>query len=213
MYTKIDNVYINYNFNDGIKVSVNGPEAYYCVEVREYLKGSDESLFVESFHIGGSRKDFRDLFKLDIEFYGDFEISVYRFDLDEGLQKIFTHRYDDRGKLVRFNIDTDNFDEAVLWANRIRQYAKTHGCKPLVFSKFPSINKSFQQYFFSDNLTTYKTYRIGRYPKTSTDFRTTDQRKEGLIWYGNWKTFWSYQHPRPHSLLSSQEIVDDILGI
>jgi hypothetical protein len=40
-----------------------------------------------------------------------------------------------------------------------------------------------------------------------------DHRMEGVIWYGNWKTFWSYQHPRPWKTLSSQEIVDDILGL
>ena len=40
-----------------------------------------------------------------------------------------------------------------------------------------------------------------------------DSNKEGVIWYGNWKTFWSYQHPRLWKNLSSQEIVDDILGL
>ena len=47
----------------------------------------------------------------------------------------------------------------------------------------------------------------------SNDFKTVDPRKDGLIWYGNWKTFWSYQHPRNWANLSSQEIVDDILGL
>jgi hypothetical protein len=36
---------------------------------------------------------------------------------------------------------------------------------------------------------------------------------EGVIWYGNWKTFWSYQHPRLWKNLSSQQIADDILGL
>ena len=213
MYTKIGNVYINYDFNKGIKVSVNGPEPLYCVEVREYPKGSDESFFVESFHIAGSLNDFRTKYFLDIEFYGDFEISVYRYDKNEGLQRIFIHRYNDRDKLVRFNLDTQDFDEALLWSERVKHYCNIHGCKPLVISKFPSINKSFPQYYHINDLETYNTYNIGRYPKRSNDFRTTDQRKEDLIWFGNWKTFWSYQHPRPFNQISSQEIVDDILGI
>lgn len=213
MFTKIGNVYINYDFNNGIKVSVNGPDQLYCVEVKEYLKGSDESLFVESYHISSQNHNFLNQFRLDIEFYGDFEISVYRFDKNEGLQRIFIHRYNDRDKLVRFNLDTFNLEEATLWSKRINHYCNIHGCKPLVISKFPSINKSYPQYYHSNDLETYNTFNIGRYPKRSNDFRTTDHRKEGVIWFGNWKTFWSYQHPRPYSQISSQEIVDDILGI
>jgi hypothetical protein len=64
-----------------------------------------------------------------------------------------------------------------------------------------------------DGIDYYKTYNIGRFPKNSHDWRTIDPRQEGVIWYGNWKTFWSYQHPRLHSNLSSKEIIDDILSL
>ena len=49
--------------------------------------------------------------------------------------------------------------------------------------------------------------------KNSSDWRTIDPRKEGLIWFGNWKTFWSYEHPRCWKQLTSKEIADDILGL
>ena len=38
MYTKIDDIKIYYDFNDGIKVNVDGPDNFYYVEVREYPK-------------------------------------------------------------------------------------------------------------------------------------------------------------------------------
>ena len=63
------------------------------------------------------------------------------------------------------------------------------------------------------DITPYKTYRIGRFPKNSTDWKTIDPRKEGLLWFGHWKTVWSYQHPRLWKNLSSEEIVNDILGL
>ena len=75
------------------------------------------------------------------------------------------------------------------------------------------LNKKLPNYYLTYGIDHYKTYNIGRYPKTSKDFKTVDHRKEGLIWFGHWKTFWSYQHPRLWKNLSSQEIVDDILGL
>ena len=80
-------------------------------------------------------------------------------------------------------------------------------------TNFDDINKKYPTYYQVDSIDYYKTYNIGRYPKSSTDFRTLDYRMEGLIWFGNWKTFWSYQHPRSWNLISNEQIVEDILGI
>ena len=38
MYTKIDNIKIYYNFNDGIKVNIDGPDNLYYVELRNTQK-------------------------------------------------------------------------------------------------------------------------------------------------------------------------------
>ena len=108
---------------------------------------------------------------------------------------------------------TENHEECSLWADRVRLYCEIHGCSPVVETQFDDINKSFDSYYNNIYIDYYKTYNIGRFPKTSTDFKTLDHRKEGLIWFGNWKTFWSYQHPRKWTELTSQEIVDDILGL
>ena len=90
-------------------------------------------------------------------------------------------------------------NEAAYEPNEYPQLAQ----KVNIFFKDQAVQKAMQDL----------TYNIGRFPKSSTDFRTVDHRKEGLIWYGNWKTFWSYQHPRVWTDLTSQEIVDDILGL
>ena len=113
----------------------------------------------------------------------------------------------------RIDLITKDIEEARIWVDRIKLYQKIHGCRISINSDFEEINKSFESYYHTNGIDFYKTYNIGRFPKTSSDFRTMDHRKEGLIWYGNWKTFWSYQHPRKWTDLTSQEIVDDILGL
>lgn len=214
MYISLNNERIVFHFNPEIALKISGPDSFYYVELREYPKNDDMSLLVESYKISGSNdSEFRKVFHVPIQFYGDWEVSVYKYVNDFGLKRIYTHRYNDYGKIVRFNLDTENFDECALWKSRIDLYCKINGCRPQIYSDFDEINKSVETYYNIQGIDTYKTYNIGRYPKKSNDFRTTDHRKEGVIWYGNWKTFWSYEHPRNWNDLTSQEIVDDILGL
>lgn len=214
MYTQIGNEKIRLNFHEGIKVYVDGPESYYLVEVNEFKKNSDVSSFVESYHITTKPGlGYSNHFELPIEFYFDFEINVYKFNDDVGLQKIFNHRFNDYGKLVKFVLDTQNYDEALLWLKKINEYQKKHGCTPIIESQFDELNNYFNTKYLTKQIDFYKIYRIGRYPKSSDDWRTIDPRKDGLIWYGYWKTFWSYQHPRSWNLISNEQIVEDILGI
>ena len=107
MFTQINNEKIRLNFQSGIKVYVDGPETYYLVEVNEFKKNSDSPVFVESYHITTKPgKGNNTYFNLPIEFYFDFEVNVYRFNENTGLQKIFSHRYNDNGKLLKFVLDT-----------------------------------------------------------------------------------------------------------
>jgi hypothetical protein len=209
MYFTINKEKISLEFKPNIFLTVNGPDEYYYVEVREYRKNEDQSLFVTGIHLN----KLNNVFKLPIDFYYDFEIIIYKFIDGIGLSKIYNHRYNDYGKLVLFNLDTYDIDECVLWIERILEYQKIHGCKIAINSKFDEVNKKFESYYQTVGVDYYKIYNIGRYPKSSHDWKTIDPRKEGLIWYGNWKTFWSYQHPKSWNYLSSQEIVDNILGL
>lgn len=215
MYTKINDILINYTFSDGVKVKVKGPDTYYYVEIREFLPNSTESFFLEGFHIVDEPLKCHPTqeFRYDANFYFDFELLVYKTDVNHGLVKIFQHRFDDRDKLVLFNIETDNLQEATLWYDKSLLYTDLHGCKPVIRTRFDELNHRNKNYFSTDSFEFYKIYNIGRYPKTSTDFRSIgDKRVENTTWYGLWKKYWSYQHPREWKLLNSEEIVDDILG-
>ena len=214
MYITLNNEQIVFNFNPYPHIRVSGPDSLYYVELREYKKNEDQSLYVEGYKISsGFVPRWRVDFTCPIEFYGDFEIQISKYISGYGLSKIFVHRFNDYGKSVLFNLITKDIEEARIWVDRIKLYQKIHGCRISINSDFEEINKSFESYYHTNGIDFYKTYNIGRFPKTSSDFRTMDHRKEGLIWYGNWKTFWSYQHPRKWTDLTSQEIVDDILGL
>ena len=213
MFTKINNINIHFSFENGIWVKVDGPDLIYLIELREYPKGDDKSKHVEGYLISPREEKYYREFVYSQEFHGDFELSIYKMDFEHGLVKFFSHRFNDRDKIVEFILDTDDLKEAKLWAERVKSYSRLHGCRPVIKSKFPIINKSFPEYFKSDGLQRYKRYRIGRYPKSSNDFKTIQPQHEGLLWFTGWKLFWSYQHPRPWNKLNSQEIVDDILGL
>jgi hypothetical protein len=214
MYTRIDNIKIHYDFNDGIKVNIDGPDNLYYVELREYPKKSQISKLIQGYHI--TSKDIygqKKMFQLDIKFYMDFEILIYRYDSDIGLSLIWSHRYNDRGKLVNFEITSNDEDEAKFWMSKVLQYSKTKGCKPIIKSKFDNLNKLTPNFFNIHGVEPYKTYKIGRLPKSSTDWKTVDDRFQGVINFGNWKSIWSYEHPRSWNELNSSQIVDDILGL
>lgn len=212
MFTTVNKEQIEVTFNPHIIVNVWGPEHMYYVELREYVKSSPESKFVEGFHFNANTNIMsNNNFYFFGEFYGDYEISVFKFVKNIGLQKIFTHRYNDCGKVVQFNLVTDNIEDAKIWLESVLEYQKRTGCIVKLNSNFDDINKPFTQ---SEGDTPYKTYNIGRFEKTSTDFKSVGEtRKYGNLWFGNWKVFWSYQHPRNWKNLSAKEISDDILGL
>ena len=211
MFINVNNEKIEIKFDPYIYVNVWGPEHFYYVEIREYVKDNPESKFVEGFHFNRNANIVKDYnFYFFGEFYGDYEISIFKFVKNVGLQKIYTHRYNDCGQIVQFNLITDDIDDARIWTKSIDEYQKKHGCIVKINSKFEEINNLYT----TDVKSQYKTYNIGRFPKTSTDFKSVGEtRKHGNLWFGNWKVFWSYQHPRNWKELSAKEISDDILGL
>lgn len=216
MFTKVGDVKIGLNFDYGIEVKVMGPEKWYYVEVREYIKNSNESYYIEGYHITSTNNlcwpEYT--FNYRANFFYDFEVFVYRTDLEEGLKLLHNHRFNDYGKIVKFNLSSNNLDETELWVEKCLYYSDIHKCKPIFQTKFANLNKQLPNYYLTRGIQPYKTYNIGRFPKSSTDFKTLgDSRKEDVIWFGHWKQYWSYDHPRPWNKLSSQEIVDDILGL
>jgi hypothetical protein len=213
MYFQLGDEKIVMDFNNGITVRVGGPDLTYFVECVEHRGIDHQPVTLEGYHITSNCDWPYKEFKIPIEFYLDFEIKIYKFDPQYGLKLIFNHRYNDYDQVVRFILDTDNLEEAELWLKKVKEYQRKNYCKAQIFSKFEEIEKESDSRFQTKNLTPYKTYKLGRFPKNSSDWKTVDPRKEGLLWFGYWKTVWSYQHPRLWKNLSSEEIANDILGL
>ena len=213
MFIQVGNEKIHLDFNSGIRVYVYGPESYYYVQVNEFTNGDDVGKYVEGYVIAGNNFKFRKDFILPIEFFMDFEVSVFKFVDGVGLSQIFNHRFNDYGKYVKFIIETENLKECELWVSKIDEYQRRRNCNVLLFSAYHQYNKKYLSFFNPREITPYKTYRIGRFPKSSTDFRSLDGRVEGNIWFGHWKKFWSYQHPKMWKNITSEQIANDILGL
>lgn len=214
MFIETTNEKILLSFNPYPYLEVFGKEKMYYVELREFVKNETTSRLVESFEITNDvNSDWDEMnFRCFIEFFMDFEISIYKFVDKHGLIRIFSHRFTENGQSILFNLHSKNEEDCKIWSERILEYKKIKSCHISINSIFEDINKLSDFEYDKDN-EYYKTYNIGRFPKTSLDFRSIDERSEGSIWMGNWKKFWSYQHPRFWIDLSPKEIIDDILGL
>ncbi len=213
MYISVNDVLINYDFNPFVNVRVVGKDLTYLVESREYKKNHHIPLLLESYIVSNSLHLERPNFVIPIEFYFDFEITIYKFLDGHGIKKIFNHRFDETGKLIRVILETPDEKEALLWYEIVMEYQKLHSCKICVESDFDKVNNYNNSLYYKKDLSYYKTYKIGRYPKASNDFMTIDPRTEGFIQFGYWKKFWSYQHPTNWVNLSSEQIAKEILGL
>jgi len=214
MWYQIDKSTFNIDFNDGIYISALGDDVLFYVEIEEFKKNHHSPVILEAYHFYTHPKPhINSNFYLPISFYLDFQVSIYKTVLNHGIKKIFTHRFNDTSKVVKFTLETDDYDEANIWLESVKKYCEIHLCEMIIESKFPKLNAFSNPYFKHVEILPYKTYKIGRFPKKSNDWRTIDPRKEGFIWFANWKTFWSYEHPRCWKYLTSKEIADDILGL
>lgn len=214
MYFQINNDLIRLTINPYPKIEIFGDDFSYLVEFREYIPGEERSYLLRSFECSRHpRSLWANTCNIPITFRFEFQINVYKFILNEGIKLIFSHRYNDSGKLVLFNLKSNDYETCKLWVERIKKYQSLHLCNPVINSEFEDLNRTFPAYYQTHGIEYYKTYDLGKFPKQSTDFPTLDQRKHGLIYWGNWKTFWSYEHPRNWNHLTPQEIADDILGL
>ena len=111
MYIQINDEKILMDFNNGILVKVGGPDESYFIECSEFPKFDDQSLHIDSYPLPKSETGERMEFNIPIEFYFDFEISVYKFSPFVGMNKIYSHRFNENGQLIKFILDTDDYDE------------------------------------------------------------------------------------------------------
>ena len=104
MYFSLNEERVVLNFNPSPYVKITGPDKLYYVEMREYVDNDDKSLSIDSYKVSSTDTGWRTWFNVPIEFYGEFEISISKYVPNYGIKKIYTHRYNDYGKFVMFNL-------------------------------------------------------------------------------------------------------------
>lgn len=212
MYFSLNNEKIVFHQTTGITVRINGPEDLYYVEVREF-KNNHESYFLEGYQVSLEKKEGVETeFNFPILFYADLETSIYKFTGSKRATKIFTHRYNDYGKLVKFKFDSDNYKECDIWYEKVMEYSFLKGCKPVIDSPFDEINKKVPSFYEIIDIDYYKTYYLGRYPKTDS-WKPRQTLDEAILREKNVIDYWSLHHPRNPENLTSEQIASDILGI
>jgi len=210
MYFSLNQEKIVFHQNNGITVRINGPEDFYYVEVREFLSGKNQSFYLDGYPVCLSGKEgVKTEFNLPIRYYGDLETTIYKCIDGKKSTRVFTHRYNDYGKLVRFKFDTESVKDSEIWYDLVMEYKKIYGCKVVIDSPFDHINKRVNNNFELIDIDYYKTYYIGRYPKVYEEWNPKIPHNEGV----RWKKLWSFEHPRNWVDLSPEEIGKDILGL
>jgi|Laugresu1bdmlbdd_1035124.scaffolds.fasta_scaffold00382_4 hypothetical protein len=210
MYFSLNQEKIVFHQNNGITVRINGPEDLYYVEVREFLSGKNQSFYLDGYPVCLSGKEgVKTEFNLPIRYYGDLETTIYKYIDGKKSTRVFTHRYNDYGKLVRFKFDTESVKDSEIWYDLVMEYKKIYGCKVVIDSPFDHINKRVNNNFELIDIDYYKTYYIGRYPKVYEEWNPKIPHNEGV----RWKKLWSFEHPRNWVDLSPEEIGKDILGL
>lgn len=212
MYFSLNNEKIVFHLTSGITVRINGPEDLYYVEVREF-KNNHESFYLEGYPVSLDKKEGVETeFNFPILFYADLETSIYKITGSKRATKIYTHRYNDYGKLVKFKFDSEDYEECEIWYEKVMEYCSLRGCKPVIDSVFDEINKKVPNFFEIIDIDYYKTYYLGRYPKVD-KWKPKQTLDEAVLRDKNIIDYWSLNHPRNPEGLSSAEIASDILGL
>ena len=216
MYTTVDNdVNIEWTYDPRplVKVTGDNNNEVFLVQIFEYYKGNTIPYFLESYLLPNGT-----IFQYNVTYYGKFEIRVIRFSDEIGHYEIFRDVYDDRGKDVRFVLNTKSLAEEELMIGSVNQYIKENGCNPTIQTKiynspnFEETKQSLEDSFDSMSFDSpyYKTFWVGR------NFWYGDNHYEhrfGYISYGNWRLFSSFHNPRDYYNLSAVEVAEDILGL
>ena len=136
----------NYSFNDGpfIEIRSNSPRRF-LVEYGEFHLGdlSSPRLLLDVIRPGNTT------YGLFREWYTDWYINIYHYNVSEGLVCVSNHIYCDANKNVAIILESDNLHENRIWLDKCLQYKNKHQCKLFVFTRFYPIFKGFSE----DNFT------------------------------------------------------------
>lgn len=197
-------------FNPRPKIDIVGDESNdYYIEIYEYRNNIKELII-----------DFRlktnNFISYLREWYGDYQIDVYNWNDDNGMFKIFEHRFNDEGKKVLINLDTYKTNEALIWLDRVIEYRDLHKCILYVKSPFKEDIKEIDKTIkVVDNINDndyYAIYNIGKYDTEHEWNKDLTDDIYNFILAKN-LTYCSYRNPRDWHNLSLDDVAADILGI
>ena len=197
-------------FNSRPKIDIIGDTSCtYLIEIYEYRKGVKE--LITDFKL--PTNNYMNYLR---EWYGDYQIEIYKWSEDIGLSKIFEHRYNDERKKVLVNLETTQMSEALVWFNKALEYKELHNCSLFIKSNFKKdIEDLDKTITMVDDILEndyYAIYHIGKYDtdyEWNIKFTETDYK---CILAKN-LTYCSYRNPRDWHRLSLDDIAGDILGL
>ena len=169
-------------------------------------------------------------------FYCDWIIEVTAWHDKYGFIMLDYHRYNDYGKNVQINLDTEDWDELCTWIGVAFEYKKIHKCNLHFTIKNKKLRmgaeKTFGVTFMtwgSSVMDCYATYTLGRYlPDNESDHTFTYIGEDGIEKtipnpypeacppgkrYCITNLMYACDHPRDWHKLSSEEIAKDVLGL
>ncbi len=197
------------SFNPQPKVLITGDVAEtYLVELYEYRNDVKEHV-IDMFIITNNYSYY---FR---EWYCDYQFDIYVWNEENGLEKVHEHRYDDLNKKVLINLDTNFFNEALIWLNCAIDYQKKHNCILFIKSNFNDtlkIDNENINFITEINETEfYAIYNIGKYDTeyewnkkiTGTPYNRIYENVE----------YCSFRNPRDWKNISINDVANDILGI
>jgi hypothetical protein len=195
-------------FSPDIKVEVIGDMPMeYLIEIHEYRDDIKE--FIMDFNLKTNN-----WISYPREWYGDYVIEVYQW--NDGLIKVFEHKFDDSGKNVLINIDTNQLNESLVWFDSALEYQKLHGCNLYIktnhreYLESPDIPISFVDKIDKDEY--YAIYNVGKYDMEYEWNKRLTETIYNFVLNRN-RTYVSFRNPRNWHNLSINDVADDILGL
>jgi len=167
-------------------------------------------------------------------FYVDWFIEVKEFNPDYGFHSIFSQRINLIGKNVVVKLNTNDDEEADIWAQVAVDFQKKHDCNLIIQSKSDYVITKYQDGTIPYVITSqwnerlqniYATYDVGRYQfeeygsNLSGNAIHYDIMDEGNLpnqignRYPTTNLFASFKNPRNYNNQTSEEIAKDILGL
>jgi autotransporter strand-loop-strand O-heptosyltransferase len=206
---------IKYSFNNGPRIDIiDGDLDLYSTQLFEYVNGLLYA--VTSFEQGNNT-----FVKHMRQWYTDWEIRVYGWTEQNGLELKGRHRFNLTDKNVKINIDSDNIVDAKIWLNYVIEFKNKYNCVVYINSKFNDRLFKFvkntsdiHKYDPSQIIDFYATYDIGRYDlkKYGVDIWGNFEHYNGNIKEGH-RVYKSFKNPSDWSNLPTGQIATDILGL